>query len=70
MGKGKGKLACWFIKLPANHMLVEFKNLRLGRASFFYKQISHKLGVPCIFFYKNKKIINLPLKKKKKVTLI
>lgn len=70
MGKGKGKLACWFIKLPSNYSLVEFKNLRLGRANFFSNQISHKLGIPCTFFYINKKIINSPLLKKNKITLL
>lgn len=43
MGKGAGKLALWFVILRPGTMLVEFKNLRPGRANYFVKQLSYKL---------------------------
>jgi large subunit ribosomal protein L16 len=45
MGKGKGKLECWFTNVSGGVTLIEFKNLRRGRASFFMRQMTHKLGV-------------------------
>jgi large subunit ribosomal protein L16 len=44
MGKGKGKLDCWFTAIPGGIILFEFKNLRYGRSRYFMKQMSHKLG--------------------------
>lgn len=46
MGKGKGKLECWFTNVSGGTILIEFRNLRKGRAAFFMKQMTHKLGVP------------------------
>lgn len=46
MGKGAGKLATWYTQLRGGKILVEFKNLRLGRAVHFAKQVQHKLPVP------------------------
>lgn len=46
MGKGSGKLAGWVTQLRGGVILVELKNLRLGRAIYFSKQLSHKLPVP------------------------
>ena len=46
MGKGSGKLAGWVTQLRGGVILVELKNLRLGRAVYFSKQLSHKLPVP------------------------
>lgn len=45
MGKGKGKLSTWFTYLHAGRALIEFKNLRLGRAIYYSKQAGHKLEV-------------------------
>jgi len=45
MGKGKGKLECWYTHVHAGVSLFEFKNLRVGRSFYFNKQLGHKLGV-------------------------
>ena len=46
MGKGAGKLSSWFTQIQGGRQLVEFKNLRKGRASYYSLQVSHKLPVP------------------------
>ena len=43
MGKGKGKLAIWSTKLNTGHLLIEFKNLRNGRALYYMRQSKFKL---------------------------
>ena len=45
MGKGSGKLATWYTHLYAGVFVVEFKNLRPGRAFYYATQIQHKLPV-------------------------
>ena len=45
MGKGIGKLSAWFTQLNGGVFIVEFYNLRPGRAAYFARQISHKLPV-------------------------
>ena len=46
MGKGKGKLMAWFTLMRGGKSIVEFKNLRLGRAEYYSKQVAAKLEVP------------------------
>jgi ribosomal protein L16/L10AE len=46
MGKGVGKLVLWHTLLHGGRILVEFKNLRQGRAMYYAKQIVTKLPVP------------------------
>ena len=46
MGKGAGKLSSWFTQIRGGRQLVEFKNLRKGRAAYYSLQVSHKLPVP------------------------
>lgn len=58
MGKGKGKLKDWVCLMPAGVNLVEFKNLRTGRAFHFCKQISYKLTVKTRIIHSYKKIYN------------
>lgn len=53
MGKGAGKLASWTTQLRGGVNLVEFKNLRLGRSLYFYKQIAHKLPVKSTYMLPN-----------------
>lgn len=43
MGKGKGKLSIWFNKLSTGVILIELKNLRKGRATYFLSQAKNKL---------------------------
>ena len=45
MGKGAGKLSTWYTQIRGGKVLVEFKNLRFGRALHFSKQVQHKLPV-------------------------
>ena len=67
MGKGKGKLECWFTNISAGSILIEFKNLRKGRSDFFMKQMTHKLGVPTKYCYATTNYFNFPLKQSKSV---
>lgn len=62
MGKGKGKLECWFTNVRGGVILLEFKNLRNGRAFFFIKQIQYKLGIIISIYNKSSKNLALPLK--------
>ena len=43
MGKGTGKLSTWFSQLYWWSMIFEFKNLRPGRALYFFNQVRFKL---------------------------
>ena len=45
MGKGAGKLATWYTQIRGGRNLVEFKNLRLGRALHYSRQVAHKLPI-------------------------
>jgi large subunit ribosomal protein L16 len=49
MGKGAGKLSTWYTQIRGGRILVEFKNLRLGRARYYSNQVAHKLPVPATF---------------------
>lgn len=46
MGKGSGKLNTWVIYLRGGCLIVEFKNLRPGRAEYFLKKVKTKITVP------------------------
>jgi len=48
MGKGVGKLSTWYTQIRGGKHLVEFKNLRPGRAFYYSKQVSSKLPVPSV----------------------
>ena len=70
MGKGSGKLAAWFIELPAGVNIFEFKNLRYGRMLYFIVQIQNKLPTKTRL-YQNPflKKTGLPLKATKLLTI-
>jgi large subunit ribosomal protein L16 len=53
MGKGKGKLAGWYGKLPSGINLIEYRNLRNGRGTYFLRQIKFRLPVQSrlVFMY-------------------
>jgi len=55
MGKGKGKLAGWYGKLPSGINLIEYRNLRNGRGSYFLRQVKFRLPVQSrlVFLYSN-----------------
>ena len=67
MGKGKGKLECWFTNISGGTVIVEFKNLRKGRALFFMKQMTHKLGVPTKNIFSTNTYFNFPIKFSKNI---
>ena len=52
MGKGKGKLAGWVAQLSPGTTMFEFKNLRTGRAYYYYEQVAHRLPVKSTFIKK------------------
>ena len=60
MGKGTGKLKTWVSKLKTGHILIEFKNLRKGRAFFFIKQIQFRIKCTSKIVLKSGQITNLP----------
>ena len=49
MGKGKGKLAGWVAQLSPGVTMFEFKNLRTGRARYYYEQVAYRLPVKSSF---------------------
>ncbi len=66
MGKGKGKLDSWFTPIAAGIILYEAVNLRHGRALYFVRQTTFKLGVLTRFIYISGTMIPLaytPLKR-------
>ncbi len=67
MGKGKGKLECWFTNISGGSVLIEFRNLRKGRSVFFMKQMTHKLGIPTKFIFANNNYFSFPIKFSKSV---
>ena len=62
MGKGKGKLSGWVAKLSPGVHMFEFKNLRSGRARYYYLQVAHRLPVKSKFITATNKKIPLILK--------
>lgn len=60
MGKGTGKLKTWVSKLNTGHILVEFKNLRRGRAIFFLKQIQYRIKCSSKIITRLNFSVNLP----------
>lgn len=59
MGKGSGKLSTWYTHLHGGVFLVEFQNLRRGRAIYFANQINAKLPVVTKFVELKSKSIKL-----------
>ena len=59
MGKGAGKLAAWYTHLYGGVFVVEFYNLRPGRAGYYAKQIQHRLPVLTTFTQHYSKPIKL-----------
>ena len=61
MGKGKGKRKTWYIHLKPGNTILEFKNLRFGRACFFFNAFSRKLNVPTYIIYSTSIFVKSPL---------
>lgn len=66
MGKGKGKAKKWYTSVPGGLNIVEFLNLRTGRAMYFMKQLTHKLGCPTAFLFSSFRYMPLPFHSSKK----
>lgn len=49
MGKGKGSLYRWLIRLPQNYKLIEFKNVNYYRLNYLTKLWSKKINLPMSF---------------------
>lgn len=60
MGKGTGKLKTWVSRLKTGHVLIEFKNLRRGRALFFIKQIQLRIKCTSKIVLKSHYSVSLP----------
>ena len=69
MGKGKGKLACWFTAVAAGTVLFEFINLRFGRSLNYCKRMTYKLGVRTRHLAYANVFITHPLTPSKKVLI-
>lgn len=68
MGKGKGKLECWFTHVSGGTTLFEFKNLRKGRAAHFMRQMTHKLGTYTKHTYVTSSVyVNQPISTSRKI---
>lgn len=67
MGKGKGKLAGWFLELPAGVILFEFKNLRYGRSIYFCKEMSHRLFTKIRVVTSTSTLVVLPINSKYRI---
>ena len=51
MGKGTGKLIGWYSLIRCGTVIIEFKNLREGRASYYLTQFSNKMGFDTVFLW-------------------
>lgn len=60
MGKGTGKLSIWFTQMYAGSLLIETRNLRLGRSYYFLRQTSAKLPVPTVMVSHTRRQLTCP----------
>lgn len=67
MGKGKGKLHCWFTSVTGGVVLFEFRNLRRGRSLYFFKQMTFKLGIATKFLFASRQRIAAPFSPSKQL---
>jgi large subunit ribosomal protein L16 len=67
MGKGKGKLNAWFTNVRGGIFLIEFLNVRHGRALYFMRQIFFRLGIQAIPFFKFYRGISFPFANQHKI---
>lgn len=59
MGKGAGKLNTWFVSLSGGCFLLEFKNLRPGRARYFFKKVITKITVPTSIVFRDTRVFTV-----------
>ena len=53
MGKGAGKLNAWQTQLRGGSFIFEFRNLRPGRALFFFKKMAVKFPSKTKVFFRS-----------------
>jgi len=68
MGKGKGKPEGWIAQLSPGVSMFELRNLRPGRAKYFFKQVAYRLPVQSKLLSLNKKKVPLIWNNSKKIT--
>ena len=56
MGKGKGAVEYWIIKVKAGQTLFELSSMGYKKAKTILLSAAKKLAVPCAFIYQSKKI--------------
>jgi hypothetical protein len=49
MGKGKGSLYRWLVRLPKHYKILEFKDANYFRLYYLTKKWSKKIGLPLVF---------------------
>lgn len=59
MGKGSGKLNTWAVHLGGGAFILEFKNLRPGRARYFFKKVVTKITVPTTVTFKSLRVFTV-----------
>ncbi len=69
MGKAKGKLSIWYAQLYPGTVLIEFKNLRFGRAVYYTSQLQSRIKGRVKVVYRERIRISLPLSKSAKMTV-
>ena len=68
MGKAKGKLSIWCTQLYVGTVLIEFKNLRIGRVLYYTRQVSFRVKSQLKLFYRHFYQRGLPVSKSKRST--
>ena len=69
MGKGKGKTKKWFAPVKPGTILVEFRNLRHGRAIYFFQRLTFKLKSRVVFLNKFNQFVQTPMRLRRNIVL-
>lgn len=57
MGKGKGAVNFWALRVKAGYVFVEFSYITFKKANKIKQQISKKMPVPCYLIRNHRKIL-------------
>lgn len=63
MGKGRGKLKTWYAMLYSGTILIELRNLRLGRAMAFLNKFRGGLRASDFILFNQPRQLSFPLKR-------
>ena len=58
MGKGKGSINHWIVRIPAGFVLFELSKMPSKKAFYLLLYASKKLSIPTIFVYNLKHLIS------------